>query len=404
MKKSVIALISIYFFLFAINYLTPMSTGDDCLYAFIWQGHSMFTPLSEDAVRVSSLHDLFISQWSLYLTWGGRIVGQTLVQLFAWQGKGLFNILNALVGTLLVAEIYWCSNKGNINFGFRTGIVCWIFFALWSFAPGFSDVFFWLTGACIFLWPAFFMLGFLLSYIKKYYYFQEKKNPNFLYSFGMFVFGVIAGCGNENSVGWVILSLLLFLYLQRKSHNLESWMYTGVAGLIMGYLLLLLAPGNFVRLIGGHGSDWYHLAVLKHHVTIFLVVLLFQSFMWFFSLRSIHSLRKIDLRNNDNLRKDIMLIKTLLVVSFGMSATMLLSPEFPTRSGFPGTVPLLIATCILLRVQNEYRVDLIQKGVKTLLAGLSVICFVLTATVSIYNFYEKHVHIQQIIASVEQLK
>ena len=138
-----------------------MSTGDDCLYAFIWQGHSMFEPLSEDAVRIQSVQDLVRSQLSLYHTWGGRLVGQTLVQLFVWWGKSLFNICNALLATFLVAEIYWCSNGGNINLNMKPGIVCWIFFALWFFAPGYSDVFFWLTGACIFLWPAFFLWGFL---------------------------------------------------------------------------------------------------------------------------------------------------------------------------------------------------------------------------------------------------
>lgn len=403
MKKSVIIIIFIYLFLFVINYLTPMSTGDDCLYAFIWQGHSMFTPLSEDAVRVASLYDLLISQCSLYLTWGGRVIGQTLVQLFAWQGKGLFNALNALIGTLLVVEIYWCSSKGNMHSDFRPGVVCWIFFALWSFAPGFSEVFFWLTGACIFLWPAFFLLGFLLPYIKTYYSFQKKKGQNYLYSFGMFMFGIVAGCGNENSIGWIILALLCFLYSERKSRSLEIWMYTGVAGLISGYLLLMLAPGNFARLISGHGSDWYHFVVLKHHVTILIVVLLFQVFLWYFSLRSIYSLRNFDLRNED-IQKDVSFIKILLIVSFGMSATMVFSPEFPIRSGFPGTIPLVIVTCILLRIQKEYRVDFIRKEAKMFLAGLGTVFFVVTASISVYNFYEKHVYMKEILASAEQLK
>ena len=65
----------------------------------------MFVPLPEDVVRVSSWSDLAKSQWLLFLTWGGRLVGQTLTQFFVWLGKDIFNIFNALVSTLLVMEI-----------------------------------------------------------------------------------------------------------------------------------------------------------------------------------------------------------------------------------------------------------------------------------------------------------
>ena len=71
-----------------------MSFGDDYLYAFIWEGNPMFIPLSENAVRVSSLSDLVKSQWLLYMTWGGRVVGQTLTQFFIWLGKDVFNFFN----------------------------------------------------------------------------------------------------------------------------------------------------------------------------------------------------------------------------------------------------------------------------------------------------------------------
>ena len=401
--KSIITFAGIYLFLYIFNSLTPMSTGDDCLYAFIWQGHSMFIPLTEDAVRVTSLRDLFVSQCSLYLTWGGRVVGQTLTQLFVWQGKIIFNILNALAGTLLVAEIYWCSNKGNLNLDFRPGILCWILFALWSFAPGFSDVFFWLTGACIYLWPMVFLLAFLLPYVKKYYALEKATGQSHFFSLVMFFCGVVAGCGNENSICWIILALLLFMFLNRKCFTQETWMYTGLTGLITGYAILMLAPGNMARLTGEHESDWFHFALLKHHVSILLVVLLFQVFMWHFCTKSLLSLRKKGL-SEQGLLQDVLMVKVLLVISFGMSAIMLLSPEFPTRSGFPGTIPLLIATCILWRLQKEYNFSLINKIVKKFLFGLCAVYFLITASVSTFNFYEKNNHMNEILTIAQQQK
>ena len=113
-KKTLLTFAGIYLFLYIFNYLHPMSFGDDYIYSFVWQGNSMFVPLTEDAVRVTSLKDIFVSQWLHYFTWGGRTVAHVLAQFFLWLGKDIFNFFNAFVGTLLVAEIYWCIHKGKI--------------------------------------------------------------------------------------------------------------------------------------------------------------------------------------------------------------------------------------------------------------------------------------------------
>ncbi len=83
-KKTLLTFTGIYLFLFIFNHLHPMNFGDDYIYSFVWQGNSMMDPLTEDAVRVSSFKDLFVSQWSLYFTWGGRTVGQMLTQFYLW--------------------------------------------------------------------------------------------------------------------------------------------------------------------------------------------------------------------------------------------------------------------------------------------------------------------------------
>ena len=67
----------------------------------------MNVPLTEDAVRVSSLKDLFKSQISHYYTWSGRAVSHIIAQLYLWLGKGVFNFFNAFVSVLLIVEIYW---------------------------------------------------------------------------------------------------------------------------------------------------------------------------------------------------------------------------------------------------------------------------------------------------------
>lgn len=400
-KKAILAFTGIYLFLFFLNYLHPMSFGDDYLYSFIWQGKPMYVPISEDAVRVSSWHDLFISQWSHYFTWSGRTVAHVLAQFFLWVGKDVFNFFNALAGVVLIAEIYWCINKGRVSLSFEPGTVCWIFFVLWAFTPGFSPVFFWLTAACNYLWTNLILLAFLLPYIRKYYSFNKKATDSIISTFIMFLAGIIAGWTNENTVCWVILILLLFLVIYRKRKGVEVWMYAGVTGLLIGYSLLMFAPGNMARMQAEHGTDWTVLQALPENARMFLVVLFFQLLLWYFISRSLYSLKNTRI-TRAVIKKEILLVKVLCVLALGMSAIMLLSPTYPPRSSFPGTVLLVIASGILLRMQKEYGIKLIQDNAKKFLFYVGIIYFAMTATVTVHYFYKTYVYAQNFKVIIEK--
>ena len=400
-KNSVGILCVFFLFYYIFNYFNPLSLGDDYLYAFVWQGKSMSIPLTEDAVRVSSWGDMLISQWSLYLTWGGRILGQTLTQMFLWWGKDIFNLFNAFVGVILVTEIYWCANKGRVYLNFNPVFICWIFFALWAFSFGFSTVFFWLTGACFYLWPTVFLLAFMIPYIKKYYYFNEQQGTTLHFKIGMFFLGLVAGWGNENSVCWILLLIMIFLYSVRKDLGKETWMYSGFVGLLIGYALLMFAPGNVARFHDGYNLTFLTLQGLKNNLYIFSITLTFQLFLWYLALKPLYKLRKAVLKNR-TIKEDIVLVKALCIASLGMSAIMLFSPFFPPRSSFPGTVQLIIAVSILLRMQKANDIVLIPDGAKKFLIGVGTLYFIMTASVTLSYAYETSSQMNAIIDLVKQ--
>ena len=404
-KKTSVSFFCIFLFLFLFNNLAPMYFGDDYVYSFIWEGHSLYEPLSENPIRISSWKDLFDSQWLHYFTWSGRTVNHTLAQFFLWKGKSVFNVFNALVGTLLVAEIYWCSHKGKVTEKMSVGTVCLIMFLLWSFTPAFGTVFFWLDGACNYLWPAVLLTGFLIPFIKKYYFFPEKSEKSTCFSLIMFLFGVVSGWTNENTICWIILVLFLFIFTHRKKEGMERWVYFGFVGLMTGYMLLMFAPGNIVRLyVEQNGNNWLTLERIKGQFSLFgFIFCYFQVFLWYFSLRSLVSLRKRN-KNNIELEKEVSLVKALLVVAFGMTAIMIFSPGFPPRSGFPGTVCLIIVIGILLRVQNEYGISLIQDKAKKFLIYMSAIYFGMTTVVAFKHYYEMHLYTEEVVASARQMK
>ena len=222
-----------------------------------------------------------------------------------------------------------------------------------------------------------------------------------LFNIRMFFYGIIAGWGNENSICWIILVLICFLYFYREYCDKETWMYTGLAGLLIGYALLMLAPGNMARLHAGHNLGILTLQGLKSNLYILSITATFQLFLWYFTLKSLRCLRKAELTDKA-FEKDILLVKTLCLVSCGMTGIMLFSPFFPPRSSFPGTVQLIIATGILLRMQKENNITLIPDQTRKFLFYVGCLFFILTASVTFQFDYENKLQTDAIIDLARQ--
>ena len=399
--KLAIAFTAIFVFLFVFNYLTPLSFGDDYVYSFVWTGKSMYEPLPDNIKRLTNWGDLFYSQWSHYLTWSGRFIAHFLTQFFLWKGKTLFNIANTFVSVFLICEIYWCICKGKVNLQFENRTIFWIFFLLWACTPGFGVVFFWLTGACNYLWANVFLLGFFVIYVQKFYSENQLIFTSKTMVLIMFLFGIIAGWTNENSVCWIILLLALFNYKCKKNNTLQKWMISGWVGLLTGYCLLMLAPGNFIRLTS-ENKEWNILSGVSQNFSTMILIFLFQFFLWYFLIRSLYIISYSNIHNS-LLDKDVFLVKVLSLTAFCMTAIMLFSPGFPARSGFPGLLYLIIADGILLRIQKEYHLILIQENAQQLLVCVSIIFFLINTGFVFRNYYSYYLQRKSLMVVCEQM-
>ena len=219
----------------------------------------------------------------------------------------------------------------------------------------------------------------------------------------MFLFGILAGWTNENSVCWILLFLLIFIVRFRNREGMENWMIAGLIGMLTGYALLILAPGNTARLLveQSGGSNWLNVEALKVNLKMFISIIFFQIFLWFFSIRAISTLSKMKIQDEE-LRIEIVLAKILCVLSIGMTGIMFLSPGFPPRSGFSGTIYLTIAVGLLLRIQDDYGVELIMPTAKKFLFYIGSFYFIMTSTISLYAFYEIHGSMQSLLDSAKQ--
>ena len=219
-----------------------------CSFVMIYV-YNVFTPLmSDDLLFDTSIYhsfmDILKQEYWQYMNWNGRSVLQILTKIFTILPKSVFDICNSMCYVAAMLVIYW-NIKGKKSYDIFLYVL--INLCVWVFCVDFSQTILWLAGACNYLWGIFI----ILSFIAVYRYYLEKgaeiKNK-VLAGILLFVTGMLAGWGNENTSGGAILIILLFTakyYYENK--KVEKIMLSGIIGSVIGFLFLLLAPGNAVR-------------------------------------------------------------------------------------------------------------------------------------------------------------
>ena len=398
--KSFLWLVLIYFLMYTLNCLMPLSPGDDYLYSFVWTGEQSFwDPLPKDAKLLSSWSDIFNSLYAHYFTHSGRTIIFFPIFFFLWQGKELFNFFNAFLVVLLVIEIYWIADRGKISWNFKFSRLFWIFFALWIFNPGFVEVFLWLTGSLNFLWPTVLLLFFLIPYVRKWHGLKIKWGNSKIFTKIMFLQGLLAGWTNENTICWFILLIGAVTYTFRKDN--EKWMLAGLSGLFLGYLLLILAPGNWIRLNEDLITVLPNFEIrLSRSLTILGIAMIFQAGLWLYFLY-VTSQKSYSYDNADSQHSFKMAI-CFAVLSILSDLIMLLSPSFPMRSTFPSLVYLIIAVTILIRLQSETKQISVNHKIKRLLNIIAGCVFVVSVSVTIFGFNLANEYNNQLMAKVAE--
>ncbi|MCI8994079.1 MAG: hypothetical protein HFI30_00115 [Lachnospiraceae bacterium] len=218
-----------------LNFFTPL-IADDYSYHFSWKDQS----------RITTLGDVFVSMYAHYFKWGGRVVTHLIATLFLLIGKPFFNLANTAVYLWLSLLIYrFITVKQDSKY--HPSLYLLVHLGLWFALPAYGQNVFWLVGSCNYMWPAAFLLAFLWPI---YQYCLAGKAPVkkvFLFLYPLL--GLLAGWGNENTSGAGILFTFLLLFLIKKEKKtLPAWTLVGTAGQILGFLLMMAAPGNYLRL------------------------------------------------------------------------------------------------------------------------------------------------------------
>jgi hypothetical protein len=348
-------LIGVAFFI--LNYFTPL-IADDFLYSFIFKTGN----------RLSSISDIFVSQYNHYYSWGGRTVAIFLTQLFLYFGdKNIFNVCNTIVYCAFIYLI--CFHITGSFKKIKPILFLAVNIILWFLVPAWGQNFLWLTGSCVYLWTSTIILFFLVPF--------RKKNDDSLYKLSFplsvlfFVLGILAGWSNENS-GASVLFLLIAYFVMKIIHKQKVVLFEVLGGLgfLIGFCILVAAPGNYSRFDAANNI---------HQIrTGFGVILQFlkATEMFFqycgFLLTGFCALLIYEL-NFRQKQKINWFIWYYLLAGIAGVYSMTLSPGFPERAYLIVVVYLCIT---LLGLLQQIKIDIpemIKKNIPT--AGVIVLIF-----------------------------
>lgn len=224
----------LFILIFILNNLYPLYS-DDWHYAFVYG--------SEPLRRVQSFGDILESQINHYLTWGGRSVVHTIAQFLIWIGYPENKLLNSLAFVIYLYIMYKIVNATKQH-NIRLAIV--ITCLSWLFIQNFYSIVLWLTGSANYLWGT--LIGLLFLYPFYALYISEKSTDGIFKAIRFLFFGIISGWTNENMfVAQAVFIVFLFFLLKKKGTKLPRWAVIGFIGLCIGGLIMLIAPGNYLR-------------------------------------------------------------------------------------------------------------------------------------------------------------
>ena len=335
------------------NFLTPL-ISDDYTYRLIY-------PTREP---LAGLGDLIRSQVSHYLQWGGRTIGIGLTQIFASLPKWIFNLCNAAVFCL---SVVCCAKLVAGRRPLRPLPLLITAAALVHFNPCFGQVALWLCGSCVYLWPLTLCLLFLLPYR---FALDGQFSGRAKAAAGMFLLGLLAGWGNENTSGMAVLAAALFtalLWFERKRPPL--WAVSGAAGCLAGFLLLMCAPGQWARM-GAAGQDPRgFLTVYATRIMNATHSLLLYGAWLLIAFGALYALALLTRPG----RKAAALPALFCLLALAANYALILSPVYYTRSFFPVLAMLVCACAGCLEIIAARR-QAAGRALASLLAGaLSVV-------------------------------
>lgn len=325
----------IFFLIYILNNKTKF-VSDDYVYHFIFTGR---TP-SESTRLINGIFDIFTSMTNHWNLWGGRIFNHALLQFIFMLGKVPFDLINSFMFVLLGILIYKhvITDKSCKPF-----LLLVIYATIFVLAPQPGSTMMWKSGSANYLWVSNIFL--IMSLIYKNYYETNKTKNNIWHTICLFILGFIVGCGSENgSIGIVFLLLGYIIIYKSNKKTIPNWAVAGLFGCILGFIFLIIAPGNYIRAdlmytkktlsIEAFFEEFLNLTHLSYEYLIIVIILIVISTIAIHKKELSQKFHGIIKQYN---------IQIIYIIAAIISIySLILSPFAPERSWFFAFIFLLI--------------------------------------------------------------
>lgn len=317
-KLSVIAALAVLIVMgFAAQRKVPFMMDDE------WYGTNLVT-----GEPLAGLGDVLESQTWHFMNWGGRCVTHGLLQLTLMSGEVWADLLNLTMTILLTFMISLIVRKrGLLNF-------LQIHAMIYALSANLKMSMLWQAGVVNYVYSSVWILLFMLPFLQSLREPEGKALPGAV--IWILPLGLMAGWSNEN-MGPVCFLLAAGTVIYRKKiekRTAAGWMISGMAGALAGSILVIAAPGNFVRSAALKEQTLYDrfYSMLTAGADFLLPSVL--SAVTLLLIKVVCLKLKAD--------KVQWALAIMSILSYG---AMVLSPHYPDRSTF-GTMVLCIALSV----------------------------------------------------------
>ena len=281
--------------------------------------------------------DILEGQLWHYFNWGGRVITHGILQLTLMTGELAADIFN-LIMTGILAWMICVLARQKHPFWFLTASTMLI-----GLNANIKMSMFWQAGTANYVYATAWILLFLWVYLRQLEQPDNKALP--LVSLWIVPLGLITGWSNENMgpASFLLTVAVILLFKRKLKRAVPLWMYLGSLFCLLGSLLVILAPGNFVRTAAlpetgfvtalyqrllsmlGAGTDFLFPTAVLLTAVLLIYLVCFQG----------------------RLSTSQWLLLAHAVLSYG---AMVLSPHYPDRATF-GTMAVGIALIISILAQ-----------------------------------------------------
>ena len=221
------------------------------------------TPMHSDDFSYGQMGLDFSKHFRHYMSWSGRLVADYSSCLILSIPN--HTIVSGIIAGIATTMCFFISTIPSVALHGVTEKSSWKFLCIavlyWVSNPNLGQTTFWVVGACNYLVTTFFISLFLYIFALH----VRDETINTFQAFLIFVLSMIAGCTNENmGITLVYMVCACYLILKIQKTKINNYLFALVlAGLIIGSLVLLLAPGNYVRMSSSEFDYWRNTSILK---------------------------------------------------------------------------------------------------------------------------------------------